>query len=74
MVRSIVGCLLPVGEGRRDIDYPKQVLDSEVRHDDIVTMPAHGLVLENISYAADDELMARQEITRARRENTEVET
>jgi tRNA pseudouridine38-40 synthase len=73
MVRSIVGCLLPVGEGRRDIDYPKHVLDSEVRHDDIVTMPAHGLVLEKISYAADAELMARQEITRARRENTEVE-
>ena len=71
MVRSIVGCVLPVGEGKRDIDYPKQVLDTQERQDEVVTMPPHGLVLEKILYAADDELMARQEITRARRTSSE---
>lgn len=73
MVRSLVGCVLPVGEGKREVDTPKDILDAKVRQDDVVTMPAHGLVLEKISYAPDDELMARQEITRARRESTEID-
>lgn len=73
MVRSIVGCVLSVGEGKRGIDYPKQVLDTKARQDEVVTMPAHGLVLEKIIYPSDDELMARQEITRARRDDSELE-
>lgn len=73
MVRSLVGCVLSVGEGKRDINYPKAVLDTKARQDEVVTMPAHGLVLEKIIYPSDDELMARQEITRARRDGSELE-
>ncbi len=73
MVRSIVGCVLSVGEGKYDSNYPKQVLDTKARQDEVVTMPAHGLVLEKIMFPNDDELMARQEITRARRDASEVE-
>lgn len=73
MVRSLVGCVLSVGEGKRDITYPKDVLDSKARQDEVVTMPAHGLVLEEIIYPNDDELMARQEITRAKRDGSELE-
>ena len=73
MVRSIVGCLISVGEGKQDIGYPKRVLDSKARQDEVVTMPAHGLVLEKIIYAPDEELMARQEVTRAKRDSAEID-
>lgn len=73
MVRSLIGALVPVGEGRRGIDFPEQAMLRKMRDGDVVTMPAHGLVLEEVIYPADDELLSRQEITRARRENSEVE-
>ena len=73
MVRSIVGCLISVGEGKQDTGYPKRVLDSKARQDEVVTMPAHGLVLEKIIYAPDEELMARQEVTRAKRDSAEID-
>ena len=67
MVRSLVGLLLPVGEGRRPVDWPADVVRLGVRDSGVQVMPAHGLVLEGVAYPAEDEFAARQEVTRAPR-------
>lgn len=67
MVRALVGCLLAVGEGRRPVDWPRQVLASSARSPEVTVAPAHGLVLEEVGYPADQELASRAEQTRARR-------
>lgn len=67
MVRSLVGCLLAVGEGRRPVGWPAEVLDG-VRRDPAVTVaPPHGLTLEEVGYPADADLAARTEVTRGKR-------
>lgn len=53
MVRSLVGVLLPVGEGRRDVSWPAQVLREGLRRGDVMVAPAHGLMLEQVTYADD---------------------
>jgi tRNA pseudouridine38-40 synthase len=67
MVRSLVGCLLAVGEGRRPVDWPAEVLAAGRRDAAVAVAPAHGLTLEEVGYPPDDELAARTEVTRARR-------
>ena len=64
MVRSIVGAMLAVGEGRRDADWPASLLDRDARATDVVVAPSHGLVLEAVEYPPDAELLARQGVTR----------
>lgn len=67
MVRSLVGCLLAVGEGRRPVGWPAEVLAAGTRAAAVAVAPAHGLTLEEVGYPADGELSARSELTRARR-------
>jgi tRNA pseudouridine38-40 synthase len=67
MVRSLVGCLLAVGEGRRPVSWPAEVLAAGARDAAVAVAPAHGLTLEEVGYPPDDELAARSEQTRARR-------
>jgi len=67
MVRSLVGCLLAVGDGRRDVDWAGVVLAAAQRDSAVAVAPAHGLTLEEVGYPPDAELGARVEITRARR-------
>jgi tRNA pseudouridine38-40 synthase len=62
MVRSLVGALLLVGDGRRSTGWPEQVLASGVR--DSAVAPAHGLTLTAVDYPPDEELAARAEQTR----------
>ncbi|WP_061960946.1 tRNA pseudouridine(38-40) synthase TruA [Demequina flava] len=69
MVRSLVGAVLPVGSGRRDLDWLAIVASGRERSSAISVAPAHGLTLEQVSYPADAELGARAEVTRARRES-----
>jgi tRNA pseudouridine38-40 synthase len=64
MVRSLVGALLAVGEGRRPPAWPAQVLAAEVRDPAVLVVPAHGLCLEEVAYPGDDQLAARAEQTR----------
>ncbi|MCW2614825.1 MAG: hypothetical protein JWN08_1819, partial [Frankiales bacterium] len=64
MVRSVVGAMLAVGEGRRDPDWPGALLASPTRVSDVAVAPPHGLVLEHVAYPPDDELLARQAVTR----------
>jgi tRNA pseudouridine38-40 synthase len=67
MVRSLVGALVPVGEGRRDVAWPAAVLAGGVRDGGVRVMPPHGLSLEEVTYPPDDQLAARALETRATR-------
>jgi tRNA pseudouridine38-40 synthase len=67
MVRSLVGCLLTVGEGRRPAAWAAEVLAAGRRDSAVPVAPAHGLTLEEVCYPPDAELSARVEVTRARR-------
>ena len=67
MVRSLVGCLIAVGEGRRPVEWAGEILRAEARDPAVPVVHAHGLVLEEVAYPPDDELEARAEQTRARR-------
>jgi tRNA pseudouridine38-40 synthase len=64
MVRSVVGAMLAVGEGRRPPEWPASLLGRDARATDVVVAPSHGLVLEAVEYPPDDELLARQGVTR----------
>lgn len=64
MVRSLVGALLSVGEGRRTPDWPATLLTAGARVSDVVVAPPHGLTLARVEYPPDDQLAARQEVTR----------
>ena len=59
MVRALVGVVLPVGDGRRSIDWPAQVLFGAVRHPAVTVAPARGLVLEEVVYPDDEQLAQR---------------
>jgi tRNA pseudouridine38-40 synthase len=67
MVRALVGCLLAVGEGRRPVSWPAEILSARQRDPAVTVAPAHGLTLEEVRYPPDDELAARAETTRAKR-------
>lgn len=62
MVRSLVGALLLIGDGRRDRTWPARQLRSGVRHSAVA--PAHGLTLVEVEYPPADELTARADLTR----------
>lgn len=64
MVRSLMGCLLAVGEGRRPVGWPAEVLGAERRDSGVLVVPARGLTLEEVAYPADAELARRAELTR----------
>jgi tRNA pseudouridine38-40 synthase len=67
MVRSLVGALLAVGEGRRPPEWPATLLARTERASEVPVAPAHGLTLVRVDYPADDDLAARASVTRARR-------
>ena len=68
MVRSLVGCMLAVGEGRRDPRWALEVMTAGVRDPGVVVVAAHGLTLEEVGYPAGPELLAQAERARAKRE------
>ena len=65
MVRAIVGALLPVGDGRRPVGWPAQILTGRVREPDADVAPAIGLCLEHVAYPPEHDLRAQAQ--RARR-------
>ena len=67
MVRSLVGCLVAIGEGRRPVGWAGEVLEAGVRDAAVIVVPPHGLTLEEVGYPPDDELAQRAEQARARR-------
>lgn len=50
MVRALVGAVVPVGEGRRAVTWPREVAERGVRDPGVQVLPAHGLCLEEITY------------------------
>jgi tRNA pseudouridine38-40 synthase len=68
MVRSLVGALLEVGDGRRDIGWPATVLAGRDRAAAARVAAPHGLTLEEVRYPPDAELFARTQQTRRRRD------
>ncbi len=67
MVRALVGALLAVGEHRRPVAWPRDVLDRGVRDPGVLVVPACGLTLEEVAYPPDDDLAARTGVTRVMR-------
>jgi tRNA pseudouridine38-40 synthase len=67
-VRSMVGALLAVGDGRRPPHWPRQVLLAGVRDSAVSVAPAHGLTLVGVDYPDDDRLADRVRTSRARRD------
>ncbi|MGY1770682.1 tRNA pseudouridine(38-40) synthase TruA [Blastococcus sp. SYSU D00813] len=67
MVRSLVGALTAVGEGRRDAGWPAALLSSAARSSEVPVVPPGGLTLVAVDYPPDEELAARAERTRALR-------
>jgi tRNA pseudouridine38-40 synthase len=64
MVRSLVGALLPVGDGGRPPSWPASVLAGRTRHPAVRVVPPHGLCLEEVRYPPPAELASRAEETR----------
>ncbi|MGH3437511.1 MAG: tRNA pseudouridine(38-40) synthase TruA [Sciscionella sp.] len=67
MVRSLVGAVLAVGEGRKPPAWPAELLQSATRPSTVTVAPAHGLTLVDVDYPPNDQLAARATRTRARR-------
>lgn len=69
MVRALVGAVVPVGMGRRNVSWPREVQVATTRDPHVKVMPAHGLSLEQVTYPPDADLAARAREARARRDN-----
>jgi tRNA pseudouridine38-40 synthase len=67
MVRSLVGALLAVGDGRQSPSWPAELLDRSQRAGEVVVAPAHGLTLLEVRYPPDAELATRAARARQRR-------
>jgi tRNA pseudouridine38-40 synthase len=67
MVRSLVGCLIAVGEGRHSPAWPREVLDGGERVADVTVVQPRGLTLEEVRYPPDDELAGWAWAARAKR-------
>ncbi len=68
MVRSLMGCLLAIGDGRREVAWAADVLAAQVRDPAVAVVPAHGLTLEEVAFPSDDQLAAQADLTRRVRE------
>ncbi len=64
MVRSLVGAVLAVGEGRRPVAWASALLQQRERAGAVTVAPAHGLSLLGVDYPADADLAARNAATR----------
>jgi tRNA pseudouridine38-40 synthase len=64
MVRSLMGAMLPVGEGLRPPEWPLAILAAAVRDPSVRVTPPHPLCLEEVRYPDDGELAERAERTR----------
>ena len=67
MVRALVGAVVPVGEGRREVGFPAEVMAGGIRDGRVKVMPAHGLSLEEVGYPPDGQLADRADEARAKR-------
>ncbi len=64
MVRSLVGAMLTVGDGRREPSWPASLLRMRERSSEVTVAPAHGLTLIAVGYPAETEYARRADATR----------
>nr|WP_157408711.1 tRNA pseudouridine(38-40) synthase TruA [Actinoplanes sp. N902-109] len=64
MVRSLVGAMLTVGDGRRDPGWPAELLTLRERSSEVTVAPAHGLTLVAVGYPDESEYAQRADATR----------
>ncbi|MBX6749503.1 MAG: tRNA pseudouridine(38-40) synthase TruA [Micromonosporaceae bacterium] len=70
MVRSLVGALLAVGDGRRPVDWPGSLLQRRERAGEVAVAPPHGLTLVAVGYPDDPaQYASRAAFTRRRRDH-----
>jgi tRNA pseudouridine38-40 synthase len=67
MVRSLVGCLLIVGEGRQPPEWAAEMLAGRSRDSSMTVVHARGLTLEEVGYPDAAEFAEQAVRTRARR-------
>jgi tRNA pseudouridine38-40 synthase len=67
MVRSLIGALLSVGDGRRPVPWPAGLLNRTERANEVVVAPPHGLTLVAVEYPEPDAYASRAGVTRNRR-------
>ncbi|WP_084436434.1 tRNA pseudouridine(38-40) synthase TruA [Aldersonia kunmingensis] len=65
MVRSLVGAVLAVGEGRRSVEWTKNLLNERARSSGVTVAPARGLSLVAVDYPDYALLAERNAETRA---------
>jgi tRNA pseudouridine38-40 synthase len=64
MVRSLVGAMLTVGDGRRDPSWPARQLTLRERSSEVTVAPAHGLTLVEVGYPDAADFASRADATR----------
>jgi tRNA pseudouridine38-40 synthase len=67
MVRSLVGALIAVGDGRRPPAWPATLREAAERSSEVTVAPPHGLTLVGVDYPPHAELASRAAVTRAHR-------
>lgn len=67
MVRSLVGAILMVGDGRRNPEWIYKKLLTRTRSAESNTAPGHALVLEEIGYPSEDLWSKRNKLTKSKR-------
>jgi tRNA pseudouridine38-40 synthase len=72
MVRSLVGACIAVGEAKLSASDLITLRDDEARTSAFKVVPAKGLTLVEVGYPPDEQLAARAEQTRARRDGIDV--
>jgi tRNA pseudouridine38-40 synthase len=73
MVRSLVGALLAVGDGRRPSSWPALLLNQTERCGEVAVAPAHGLTLVQVGYPPAEQWAERAALTRHRRDQVVVD-
>jgi tRNA pseudouridine38-40 synthase len=68
MVRSLVGAMLTVGDGRRDPSWPAKLLALRERSSEVTVAPPHGLTLVEVGYPDEAVYQARADATRRLRD------
>ena len=68
MVRALVGATVAIGQGSLPEGRLGGIRDAGERTNEFKVMPAHGLTLTEVGYPPDEELGARAEQTRNRRD------
>jgi tRNA pseudouridine38-40 synthase len=68
MVRNLVGAIVCVADGRKDVSWISTLLENKERVSDSLVFPARGLSLYKVDYPNDAELLKRAAKTIARRE------